>query len=172
MNVFRCLFFALSLLLSAKVFADGPLAIEPGQRTLLGADARQQLIVTETISAREIDRTRDAQFVSSNPAIATVDASGIVRSVGDGTTTIVASWNGNTAKASVTVSHAGEALPVNFANDIVPVLSKAGCNAGSCHGKQSGPNGFKLSILGFDPAFDYSALVSEARGRRAFPAAS
>jgi hypothetical protein len=62
-------------------------------------------------------------------------------------------------------------MPVDFVNDIVPLLSRYGCNAGGCHGKASGQNGFKLSLFGFDPAFDYTAIVKEARGRRVFPAA-
>src|SRR4249920_3013221 len=61
--------------------------------------------------------------------------------------------------------------PLNFANDIVPIFTKAGCNAGACHGKASGQNGFKLSLLGFEPAEDYEHIVREARGRRLFPAA-
>ena len=50
-------------------------------------------------------------------------------------------------------------------------MSKHGCNSGSCHGKAIGQNGFKLSLFGFDPAFDYRALVHEGRGRRVSPAA-
>ena len=53
----------------------------------------------------------------------------------------------------------------------MPVLTAAGCNQGSCHGKQRGQNGFQLSLLGFDAGFDYAALVYEARGRRLSPAA-
>src|SRR5260221_3697251 len=68
-------------------------------------------------------------------------------------------------------ARAGEDRPLHFANDIVPLLSRHGCNAGGCHGRASGQNGFKLSLFGFDPIFDYSALVKEARGRRLFPAA-
>lgn len=64
-----------------------------------------------------------------------------------------------------------EERPLNFTNDIVPILTKAGCNAGGCHGKASGQNGFKLSLLGFEPAEDYEHIVKEARGRRVFPAA-
>ena len=55
---------------------------------------------------------------------------------------------------------------VSFENEIIPLLSKAGCNAGSCHGKAEGKNGFKLSVFGFDAKSDYTALVKEARGRR------
>ncbi|MBX7207590.1 MAG: DUF1549 and DUF1553 domain-containing protein [Verrucomicrobiaceae bacterium] len=61
--------------------------------------------------------------------------------------------------------------PLNFANDIVPILTKASCNSGGCHGKASGQNGFKLSLLGFEPGEDYEHIVKEARGRRVFPAA-
>jgi hypothetical protein len=64
-----------------------------------------------------------------------------------------------------------EDRPLNFTNDIVPIFTKAGCNAGGCHGKSGGQNGFKLSLLGFEPAEDYEHIVKEARGRRVFPAA-
>lgn len=59
--------------------------------------------------------------------------------------------------------------PLNFANDIVPILTKGGCNSGGCHGKAGGQNGFKLSLLGFEPQEDYEHIVKEARGRRVFP---
>jgi hypothetical protein len=61
--------------------------------------------------------------------------------------------------------------PINFANQIVPLFTKAGCNGGGCHGKSSGQNGFRLSLLGFEPTEDYEWLVRESRGRRLSPAA-
>src|SRR5204862_5309081 len=61
--------------------------------------------------------------------------------------------------------------PINFELDVVPILTRAGCNAGACHGKARGQNGFQLSLLGFDADFDYAAITQEARGRRVFPAA-
>ncbi|MBC8353794.1 MAG: DUF1549 domain-containing protein [Planctomycetes bacterium] len=62
--------------------------------------------------------------------------------------------------------------PVSFVNDVVPVFTKAGCNAGVCHAKAGGgQNGFQLSLLGFEPQEDYEHLVLEGRGRRLFPAA-
>lgn len=60
--------------------------------------------------------------------------------------------------------------PLHFANDIVPLLSRHGCNSGGCHGRALGQNNFKLSLFGFDADFDYNALVKEARGRRVFAA--
>ncbi|MEJ7592311.1 MAG: DUF1549 and DUF1553 domain-containing protein [Planctomycetaceae bacterium] len=59
---------------------------------------------------------------------------------------------------------------VDFGNEIVPLLSRYGCNSGGCHGKASGQNGFKLSLFGFDQAFDHDAIAKEDRGRRLFPA--
>lgn len=56
----------------------------------------------------------------------------------------------------------------DFTNEIVPLLSRYGCNSGGCHGKASGQNGFKLSLFGFDPDWDYDAIVKQARGRRVF----
>lgn len=81
-----------------------------------------------------------------------------------------AAWS---AEAS---ADAGPALPpagatVKFELDVMPILTKAACNSGPCHGKARGQNGFQLSLLGFDPEFDYASLVKDARGRRLFPAA-
>src|SRR4029077_900407 len=66
---------------------------------------------------------------------------------------------------------AGEHAVVTFERDIEPTLTRAGCNAGACHGKARGQNGFALSLLGFDPASDHDAIVKEGRGRRVFPSA-
>jgi hypothetical protein len=58
-----------------------------------------------------------------------------------------------------------------FELDIQPIFTARGCNAGACHGKSRGQNGFALSLLGFDSDFDYNSLVKDARGRRIFPGA-
>jgi hypothetical protein len=75
------------------------------------------------------------------------------------------------ALAVLLAGSAGAAEPVTFEHDVIPVLTRAGCNAGACHGKARGQNGFALSLLSYDPDFDYHAITSEARGRRVFPAA-
>ena len=63
-----------------------------------------------------------------------------------------------------------ENQPVDFHNDVMPILTRFGCNSGPCHGKSRGQGGFQLSLLGFDTQFDYDAIVKEGRGRRTFPA--
>ncbi len=58
------------------------------------------------------------------------------------------------------------AEPVTFLRDVAPILNKAGCTSGPCHGAAKGKNGFKLSLRGYDPQFDYEALLYDLSGRR------
>src|SRR5207249_1595799 len=102
--------------------------------------------------------------------IVKVDASGLISAVADGSATITATADGVAASLPVKVEKSDAVEPINFPNQIVPIFTKAGCNSGGCHGKASGQNGFKLSLLGFEPGEDYEHLVKEARGRRVFPA--
>lgn len=62
-----------------------------------------------------------------------------------------------------------KARPFHFETDVLSILTRFGCNASGCHGKAEGQNGFKLSIFGFDPGADFTALTSESRGRRTNP---
>lgn len=75
--------------------------------------------------------------------------------------------------AFATRGFAAEADPaLSFVNDVLPILTKAGCNAGACHAKAGmGQRGFRLSLLGFEPAEDYEHIVKEGKGRRVFPVA-
>ena len=131
------------------------------------AFAGQQLLVSD--NGRDI--TRDAAYASTNPAVATVDAKGYVSATGDGSATIQITRGADKLEVPVTVKGFGGAgQSVDFRTVVMPLLSKHGCNAGGCHGKQSGQNGFKLSLFGFDTQFDYEAIAKEARGRRLFVA--
>jgi hypothetical protein len=64
-----------------------------------------------------------------------------------------------------------ETATISFVSDVLPVLSKAGCNAGACHAKPQGQSSFKLSVFAYDPKSDYRAIVKDERSRRVFPAA-
>lgn len=81
-------------------------------------------------------------------------------------------WLAVTLVVSLTGVADADDPPVSFVNDVIPVLTKAGCNAGACHAKAGGgQKGFQLSLLGFEPQDDYAQLVEDGRGRRLFPAA-
>ena len=140
--------------------------------TLLGRDARQQLVVTAWDAADHTrDLTRTVHFTTEPPGIVSIDSTGVVTPLADGKATITAAEGGLSAATTATVAHLATDVPVNFPNQIVPIFTKLGCNSGGCHGKASGQNGFRLSLLGFEPAEDYEHLVKEGRGRRLFPAA-
>jgi hypothetical protein len=140
---------------------------------LSGRDARRQLVVTGHYSSGALrDLTHKVVYSIDPPDIAEVDPTGLVLPLADGTATITAvSEQGLSATIEVVVQHVADQLPINFPNQITPIFTKFGCNGGGCHGKASGQNGFKLSLLGFEPGEDYEYLVKEGRGRRLFPAA-
>ena len=71
-----------------------------------------------------------------------------------------------TMLAATSLLSAADAPKVNFVRDVAPVLNKAGCMSGVCHGAAKGKNGFKLSLRGYDPQFDYEALLYDLAGRR------
>jgi Protein of unknown function (DUF1549)/Protein of unknown function (DUF1553)/Bacterial Ig-like domain (group 2) len=148
------------------------LRITPAKIVLRGPDSVQQLAVEALVGDSVVDDlTPSARYESSDPQVATVDNAGLISAHGDGHATIAVRSGEFADRVSVTVSEYSVGLPINFANQVVPIFTKLACNSGGCHGKASGQNGFKLSLLGFEPAFDYDSLVKEGRGRRLFPTA-
>src|SRR5204863_145580 len=138
------------------------LTVFPSQLRLDGPRDEQRLAVLgEYADGRSWDLSRNAKVTSSAPAIARSE-SGIVRPSGDGQATLTIEAGGQTASVAVEVQHATAEVPVAFSREVVPVLTKAGCNQGACHGSQHGRGGFKLSLLGFDPAFDHNQIVESA----------
>jgi hypothetical protein len=146
---------------------------QPHKLTLRGRDARRQLVVTGVYSSgQERDAAPQVTFAAKPAGVISVAADGFVTPLASGTATVTASGpEGLSAAVRVAVEKFDEQIPINFGNQIVPIFTKLGCNSGGCHGKSSGQNGFKLSLLGFYPEEDYEFLVKEARGRRLFPAA-
>jgi hypothetical protein len=143
----------------------------PTRIDLKGSDAAAQLIVTAKVGGtRLVDLSGHARYEVADRKIVRVSSSGRVIPLADGNTEITAMYGKCRVKIPVVAEAVDESLPINFGNQVVPIFTKLGCNGGGCHGKASGQNGFKLSLLGFEPDVDYSALVKEARGRRVFPA--
>jgi hypothetical protein len=145
--------------------------VDPQQIELNGPGSVCRVLVQGEENGRLIDLTRDAVYSSSAPTIAAVNGRGIVRAVGDGQTNLQVTVAGQTLAVAVRVKGSREARAWSFATDIVPILSRFGCNASGCHGKAEGQNGFKLSVFGSDPPADHIALTREGRGRRIFPEA-
>ncbi|MEO2016123.1 MAG: DUF1549 and DUF1553 domain-containing protein [Fuerstiella sp.] len=164
---------------TASVFAnDAQLSIDRTQTTtsvaLVGpSDSRQLLLTARRPGDGLLDVTRDVVYSVTPSAVVKVDESGFVKPLGNGTATIMAHLEGLDSPLEITavVTSFHVQRPVSFPNDVVPQLTRAGCNGGACHGTPKGRNNFRLSLLGFEPREDYEFLTRESRGRRLFPAA-
>src|SRR6185369_386217 len=129
-----------------------------------GRDERRVLVWGESASGQLFDVTDDAVMKTESPEIE-IDHSGYIRPKGKGKAEVTVSIGSLKAQVPVTIKDA--AMPeIHFVRDVQPVLSKLGCNAGTCHGAAKGKNGFKLSLRGYDPEFDYQALINDLSGRR------
>lgn len=163
---------SIAVLMAAPFAPAAGLSVQPTSLKIRGSDDAPQLIISEeTHPGRFVDRTADVQYAVGNARIARVDRDGRVYPLANGNTAIVISHNGRSLTVPVQVESMETPLPINFTNQIEPILTKLSCNSGGCHGKIAGQNGFRLSLLGFEPEFDYMTLVKEGRGRRLFPSA-
>ncbi len=158
---------ALCLTLSATIPAQEVRWSSDDPIILTGPQARHQLVLMTPGQ----DLTRKATYTCDPEGIVEVDQSGYLRPLRNGTTLITATWEGApSAGRKVTVERHNEAIPVSFANEIVPLFTRHGCNGGSCHGKAGGQNDFRLSLFGFEPWQDRDH-ITEGRSRRIFRAA-
>jgi hypothetical protein len=98
--------------------------------------------------------------------VAEVSPGGKIRPRGNGSTWVVVEAAGRTVRVAVTVRRWDRADPVDFATQVIPALTKAGCNSGACHGTPTGKNGFRLSLRGYLPDQDHASLTHDAQGRR------
>ena len=140
------------------------LELRPAQLTLRDMrDERRVLVLGKTANGDFVDLTAEAVFKSEST---TVELDGAyVRAKQKGSAEIFITAAGQKTMLTVIVETA-DVPDVRFVRDVEPVLSKAGCNAGTCHGSAKGKNGFKLSLRGYDPDYDYQALVNDISGRR------
>lgn len=161
----------LSLLIPLAGITSATVIVSPSSVRIDGPEASQQLLVTITANGLPQDATRHARYSTSDATIATVEPTGRILPVRDGKTTITVHHESGTVTVPVEVTGIAHPRRISFPQEIIPVLTKATCNSGGCHGKAEGQQGFKLSVFGFDPRHDYEALVSEGRGRRIFPEA-
>jgi hypothetical protein len=155
--------------------ATGRFVVEPRQVELVGRFARAQLVATAVDASgvageRSSDLTSRVRCVSSDPKIVRVDSRGALYAVGNGTAEIVVTLKSHGGPAAVrvpvTVKDVAELASVSYSRDVVPIISKAGCNMGACHASQYGKAGFKLSVFGYEPTQDFAAIVRDRSERR------
>ena len=142
------------------------LKAEPSAVKLANRFAYTQLLVSGQLESGDlVDVTRMVE-IKPSMGLVEVTRSGQVRPLLDGSSTIAVSLAGRTIEVPVTVSGLDDRPKVDFVHDVNPVLSRLGCNQGTCHGSAQGKNGFKLSLRGYDPIFDARALTDEQAARR------
>jgi hypothetical protein len=163
--------FALVDRMAALSFAGPDFHVVPAELKLKGNFSRAQLVVSARDPHRSVDEqsedlTCKADYASLNPQVATVTSRGEVLAVADGTTSISVSVAGKTRAIPVHVTAVVAEPKIDFNSFVLPVLTKAGCNAGACHASQFGKGGFKLSVFAFAPDDDYRSIVRDGMGRR------
>ena len=156
----------------AKKAAPPPVPVQaltpfPKQVRLVGRYDEARVLVgglLKTGVSRDV--SAEAQLAVSDPKVATVDETGTIRPRGNGKAVLVARYKQLETRIPVEVRGVLPNAPPRFLKEVMPVLTRTGCNIGSCHGAGQGKGGFKLSLLGYDPEADYEAITRAAGARR------
>jgi hypothetical protein len=156
----------LSVVASLPVIASAELRVTPNAVRLDRPEDSLQLLVTDVQGPVSHDATRSVTYEVKGAPIVRVDADGLIHPLAEGTSELVVRSGGIEIVVPVAVTSLNNPPPVSFQHEVQPILTKARCNSGGCHGKAEGQNGFKLSLLGFDHGFDHDALIKEGKGRR------
>jgi WD40 repeat protein/mono/diheme cytochrome c family protein len=146
------------------------LMIRPERLELRGAGAYGQIDILTWYTdghGETFDTTRMAELsIEQGQEVAAVNKTGRVIALSDGEAILKATLGDQTARIRVIVSGVNDARPVSFIRDVNPILSRLGCNQGTCHGSKEGKNGFKLSLRGYDPIFDVRSFTDDLKSRR------
>ena len=142
------------------------LAIYPPAIKLSAKSDSQNVIAVATRSdGITEDVTEQAVWKISNPEMAQMESM-LLMPKADGRSQIIAQWQGLSANADLQITNSQLVRTVSFERDVMPILTKVGCNTGSCHGAARGKDGFRLSLFGYDPAGDYQRITREIGIRR------
>ena len=146
------------------------ISVNPATVTLDSPNTYNQLVVTGTLDNGDTaDLTGLAKWKFDKP-IASVSEDGVVRPVSAGEATLTASFSGQNTTVPVKVAALNTDFHPDFLRDVNPVITRLGCNMGTCHGAKDGKNGFKLSLRGYDPLYDVRAFGDDHTSRRVNPA--
>lgn len=146
--------------------ADESLQVLPATVELGGTSTQARVLLhREQAGVLAQQCIEDVSWSVVDESVAQVSSRGVITPGRPGETELIARLNGQEARATVRVS-AGSAENWSFAEDILPILTKAGCNMGACHGALAGKGGFRLSLRGYDPETDFFNIVKQDRGRR------
>jgi hypothetical protein len=142
------------------------LDVQPPRIVLTGKYESAQLVVTAKLASGEIaDVTRIAKLNVSGD-IAELTPLGQVKPLRNGLGGVQVALSGIAVTVPLEIREMKDVQAVSFIKDVNPVMTKLGCNAGTCHGAKDGKVGFKLSLRGYDPLYDVRSLKDDLAGRR------
>lgn len=144
------------------------LELLPSRVVLQGPLAEHRLLPVVNGGGRFVGTPADlsaATWSSSDDQVVTV-RDGQVTAQSAGMAMVTFQLGNQTAQAEIIVEEVQAPPQWSFRHHVLPVLSKAGCNSGACHGALAGKGGFRLSLRGYDPTNDHFNMVKQSRGRR------
>ena len=142
------------------------LEVYPAAVSISSARDRQAIVAQLKYSDEiTLDVSSDLQCEIENPDLVQFTG-GVFEGIKNGSTMARIRYQDFEVSIPISIANVSVDPEISFKNDVIPVFSKVGCNAGSCHGAARGKDGFRLSLYGFDPAGDYFRLTREMPGRR------
>lgn len=145
--------------------------VEPKSINLTNRFDYAQLVVTAKLkNGASLDVTRNAKYAAAGKQVDVLPG-GLLVPRADGKTEVAVTLGNQTVTVAATVAGAEAAYHVDYLRDVNPVLTRLGCNQGTCHGAKDGKNGFKLSLRGYDALYDLRAFTDDHASRRVNPAA-
>ncbi len=138
--------------------------VQPARLDFSGPHGRTVVVLGHGSDGAVLDLTDSAEYAM--PAHATRNPDGVFEPAAKGAGSVRVSAAGHSVELPVSVSSLEPSREPSFIRDVMPILNKTGCTSGPCHGSAKGKNGFKLSLRGYDPEFDYRALLFDVSGRR------
>jgi Protein of unknown function (DUF1553)/Protein of unknown function (DUF1549) len=142
-----------------------PLEITPGSSTITADDPGLQLLAARKEAGSILDLTTQVQWTTEPAGLAEIEQGGYLRPLAAGDVIVKAAFEGQSGSATIKLEPRLDRF-WDFGHDIMPILSRVGCNTGGCHGRAAGQNGFHLSIFGYDSEGDFTALARDAGQRR------
>ena len=145
------------------------ITVYPATVVLSSVRARVRLVVTGYYAdGQQRDLSRAAAYALEKTGVARLDGA-VLLPVADGATRLIVSAGGLRVLVPIEVANQAKPDPVRFHAEVLAVLTRQGCNAGSCHGAPEGKGGFALSMLAYAPRIDAESLIHGGQGRRVEP---
>jgi hypothetical protein len=169
----RFAFVSIACLVLLKPVDAALLRVLPESLELTGTDPLHGVVVSRVDDrGNTSDVTRLVSYEIDHLETATVDDRGMVTALANGRANLTVKLDACIVTVPVTVSSFAEKAVPSFSQEILPILTRSGCNMGGCHGRLAGQNGFRLSLRGYAPEWDHNWMTQEVNGRRvdfAFP---